>query len=167
MATTPGTGLPYPALTGQQPNVPADIQALAVAIETKFPRGKIGYALRSTQAGPVASGSGWVNVSGLGVTVTLQTARTLQCIFQAQATSDVAGTIVGARIWNSTSSGGKGVTTPIAVANFGQPVAVILNTTLPAGTYVFNIQLAQFGGSGGAYFTVDPQEFMVNDIGPS
>jgi hypothetical protein len=160
-------GLPYPPLTGGGSNVPNDIQALAVAMETKFPRGIIGYALRTTQAGPVTSGAGYVTVSGLSITVTLQSSRTLMLNFVGQATSDQAATTVGARIWNRTTSGGSEQTTVVPTANFGMPLPHMIITNLPSGTYTFDIQLAWYGGSGAAYLTAHPQTFIVVDLGPS
>lgn len=167
MANTPGMGLPYPPLTGGGSNVPNDLQALAVAIETKFPRGQIGQAIRTTQSGPVAAGAGFVTVAGLSVTVTLQTARILRLQFVGQVTSDVVGTIVAVRIWNRTTSGGTEQTVQIPVANYGFPMPHMIPTSLPAGTYTFDIQLAQFGGSGGAYLTAHAQTFVIDDVGPA
>lgn len=164
MPSTAFNGFPYPALP-QQANVPTDMQALAEQIETKMPRGRLTTAIRSSQAGPVAASAGWVAITGLTQSLTLATARKLDLIFVGQVTSNLAGTIVGCRIWNATTSGGIEQTTQIPVDNYGMPMPIFVSDVLAAGTYTFQVQMRQYGGPGDAFLTAVPAAFTINDVG--
>lgn len=166
MPSTAFNGFPYPSLSSQ-PNVPQDMQLLAQQLELKMPRGRLpGFPLvRSSQAGPVTAANGSTAVAGLSTTITLSTARKLDVMFAGQATSNIAGTIVGVQIWNATASGGVAQTVQIPVANYGQPIAVTVCDTLAAGTYTYQIRLYQSGGTGDAYLTAVPAVFTINDVG--
>lgn len=165
MPNTPFFALPYPADT--DPNdVALYLQRLAEAVEAKVPRGRYGHATRTQQAGPVAANAGWVDVAGLSYTVTLTTPRKLRVTVNAQATSDVAGTRVGVRIRNATTGGTTGEqTVSIPYANQGEPLPTSAPLTEAAGTHTFTVQLAHFGGTGGAFLTAQPATLSVSDEG--
>ena len=135
--------------------MPQDIQNLANDVELKLSGVERGYAERYTTAGPVNSGAGWVTVSGLSITFTLAIARRMTIMFQGQCTSNVAGTVVGTRIYNATTTFFTPTTKYIPLANFGEGLAIAHRESLGAGTHTFHIQQCQFGGSGGAYLTAD------------
>lgn len=168
MGATPVLGLPWPPDTGVLPDVPYWLQQLAEAVEQKLPRGRVGYGIRTSQAGPVASGAGWVTVASLGATVTLATARKLKIEVAAQATSNLAGTVVGIRIRNATNGGtGGDQTVRIPVDNYGEPIGSVVYDSQPAGTYTYQVQLAWFSGPGSAYLTALPATIAVYDDGPA
>ena len=165
MLTTLLRKLRYPQ-GGDATTIAQYFQNLATDVDTVMPGGEAGFAGRYTQAGPVST-SGWVTTSGLTSTFTLLSARKMLIILDLQGTSDAAGTIVGARILNQTNGYWKGKTITIPTTNFGMALTIITRQALPAGTYTIVGQQAWFGGPGGAYFTADPQELMLFDMGPA
>lgn len=168
MGSTAVNGFPYPPETGVLPDVPYWLQQLAEAIEAKMPRGRIASAVIFAQRGPVASGAGYVGVAGLSATFTLATARKITALVFTQATSDKAGTVVGIRVKNTVNGGASGgQTTQIPIDNYGQPLPTIVADTLPAGTWTYQVELAQFGGPGGAFLTAQPATLLVIDDGPA
>lgn len=168
MPNTPEMGFPYPPGTGVPPNVPYWMQQLAASIELKMPRGRLARGIRTAQAGPVAAGAGWVDVASLSASVTIATARELDVFVFAQATSDQAGTSVGIRVRNVTTGGVDGEqTVTIPVANQGAPLATFIAPVENAGTHQYRVQIAQFGGPGGAYLTAKTALIVVNDVGPA
>lgn len=164
MPTTTNSGLRYPA-SSNAPNIPVDFQNLANDVDSNMPRGEIAYGERFTTAGPASNGAGWVTVSQLQVSVTLASARKVKVTMQGQATSNVAGTTVGTRIINLTTSDYTAITTYIQTANGGEGIAITLRQSLAAGSYSFAIQQCWFGGGGGAYLTADRSSILVEDIG--
>lgn len=129
--------------------------------------GRLGVVARLSEAGPTSAGAGWQTVSGLSITFTIPSRRSIRMTFDLSATSNVAGTSVGAGILNTTNNIRKGKTSTISTANFGESMTVVEEQALDAGTYTIVAQQAQFGGSGGAFFTADKQLLIVDDLGPA
>jgi hypothetical protein len=128
------------------------------------PRGELGYAARYTQAGPVTTGN-WVTTQGLEVNFTIPTARKIKSTLDLQVTSNVGGTFVGAALYNTTTGQRKSKTMQVLQANYGYGLTIVTRVILPAGSYQMVGQQTYYGGPGGAYFTADPQEVIVEDIG--
>lgn len=160
---TTATGLRYPS-GNDAPTAATDIAKLASDVDLIKPRGELGYSARYTQAGPVSTS--WVTVSGMSVTFTIATARKILATLDLQVTSNVAGTVVGAAIYNVTTTQRKAKTVSVTTANSGESLTIVTRTILAAGTYNFVAQQGHFGGAGGAYFTADPQELIIEDLGP-
>jgi len=125
------------------------------------PGGELGYAFRVSQAGPVVVVTAIV---GLGVNFTLPGARKVLVAATAQATSDVAGTVVGIRL-NVDGGLTNASTVNVVTANNGQFVAVRSRLLLGAGAHTVNLELTRYAGTGGAYLTADPAEVTVTDLG--
>lgn len=122
-------------------------------------------AARLTQAGPVAQAAGWVTVEGLSATFTIPSRRSIKMTFDAEATSNVAGTLVGAGVYNTANQQGKHKTVTIGVANNGEPITVIDEQSLNAGSYTVVVRHAWFGGGGSAYLTAQKQLLLIEDMG--
>ena len=169
MPNTPALGFPYPPGTGVAPDVPKWMRDLAVAIELKMPRGQLAYARRTAQAGPIQPQQSAIAIAGLSLTVTLATARKLKVTFMAQATSNVAGTIVGIGLQNRNTGELNVNTVQIPVANYGTPIPNMHVTSLPAGSYTFDVMHFNYSlpGFGGSYLTSDPAQHLIEDVGPA
>jgi len=125
------------------------------------PGGELGYGSRVSQAGPVTSVTA---VAGLSTTFTLPGARKVQMQATAQATSDVAGTVVGIRL-NVDGGLVNAATVNVVTANNGQFVAVRGRMVLGTGSHTVQVELTRYAGSGGAYLTADLSEIEVTDLG--
>lgn len=130
-----------------------------------MPAPGLGSIGRYTEAGPSPANGAWISVEGLVLTFTLQFPSIVEAVFDVNAVSNVAGTTIGASIYSLTDGARKTKTVTIEKSNVGETLTIFTSRDLPAGTHTWVIQQANRGGGGGAFFTADPQEFLIKWTG--
>ena len=127
--------------------------------------GEIGYAQRSSLAGPVTTLGSWSPVSGLATSFTIPGPRKIKYTFGGQAVSNLAGTEVLVRVINTTNTHWKPWTAVVSYDNYGVGVGPVMRDTLTAGTYSVQVELMRLAGPGNAFLTADLSELIVEDMG--
>ena len=130
-----------------------------------FPRGELGYAERTTSAGPVTASVGL----GLSVSATVVANRRIRIsCFVSNVSSTVVGDVFNMAIKESAVYLTQ-ANISIATAGLGQTGAMCARTYVPAaGARTWSVDAARIAGSGSGTFTASataPMFLQVEDVG--